>query len=67
MKNNKYTVFVSKGKVDHNNTILLIETTNKDNYLQAKKWAKENNYFITSEYLPDTELSKPIFDNILMR
>lgn len=61
LKNGFYTVFVSLGKVDHSNEILLVETTKELRYKQALKWAKENKYFVTREYLPNTILEKPKF------
>lgn len=65
MLNKKFTVFVSKGKVDHNNTQLLIDTTNESEYKKALVWAKNNGYFITSQYLPTDNIDKPDFNQII--
>ena len=60
MKNEFYTLFGSLSG-NHTDSVCVIETKDKEKYLQAKKWALENGYLITHEYSPDQFLDKPDF------
>lgn len=64
MKHGIYTLFGSKSG-RHEDAQLIVETADKSRYLAAKEWATKNGYVITSEYVPETELSKPDFSKTI--
>jgi hypothetical protein len=55
MKNERYTVFVTK--TNELDEVCLVDTLNENKYLQAIEWAKSNGYKITRTYLPNTEIT----------
>lgn len=62
MKNDRYTVFVSRsGRCDDISYQLWVDTTDKEKFEKACAAAKPYGWKIAKIYYPDTELSTPDF------